>query len=144
MKTKYQQFLESIGVIPEDLFNEVIDSLPEIDIDLVNFELDESDSLNGIANQIITYILQDWDYAYVDDLDFEDKTFSLDNVDSLKDLEEIKNTFTKWTIINYDDIVKQLEEEEKESEENKKFESLLNEIRYKANVEQLKKFIDSL
>lgn len=142
--TKYQQFLESIGVISEDLFNKVIDSLPEIDIDLVNFELDESDSPNDIAIQIISYILQDWDYAYVDDLDFEDKTFSLDDVDSLEDLEEIKNKFTKWTITNYDDIVEQLKEEEKESEEDKEFESLLNEIRYKANVEQLKKFVDSL
>ena len=142
--TKYQQFLESIGVITEDLFNEVIDSLPEIDIDLVNFELDEADSLNDIATHIISYILQDWDYAYVDELDFENKTFSLDDVYSLKDLEEIKNTFTKWTITNYNDIVKQLEEEEKESEEDKEFESLLNKIRYKANIEQLKKFIDSL
>lgn len=142
--TKYQQFLESIGVISEDLFNKVIDSLPEIDIDLVNFELDEADSPNDIAIQIISYILQDWDYAYVDDLDFEDKTFSLDDVDSLEDLEEIKNKFTKWTITNYDDIVEQLKEEEKESEEDKEFESLLNEIRYKANVEQLKKFVDSL
>lgn len=142
--TKYQQFLKRIGVISEDLFNEVIDSLPEIDIDLVNFELDEADSLNDIAIQIISYILQDWDYVYVDDLDFEYKTFSLDDVDSLEDLEEIKNKFTKWTITNYDDIVEQLKEEEKESEEDKEFESLLNEIRYKANVEQLKKFIDSL
>ena len=144
MKTKYQQFLESIGVITEDLFNEVIDSLPEIDIDLVNFELDEADSSNAIAIQIITYILQDWDYVYVDDIDFKHKTFLLEDVNSLEDLEEIKNTFTKWTITNYDDIVEQLKEEEKESEEDKEFESLLNEIRYKANVEQLKKFVDSL
>lgn len=142
--TKYQQFLESIGVISEDLFNKVIDSLPEIDIDLVNFELDEADSPNDIAIRIISYILQDWDYAYVDDIDFENKTFSLDDVDSLEDLEEIKNKFTKWTITNYDDIVEQLKEEEKESKEDKEFESLLNEIRYKANVEQLKKFINSL
>ena len=142
--TKYQQFLESIGVIPEDLFNEVIDSLPEIDIDSVNFELDEISSLNDVALQIIRYILQDWDYVYVEDLDFENKTLLLDDVNSLEDLEEIKNTFTKWTITNYNDIVKQLEEEKKESEEDKEFESLLNKIRHKANIEQLKKFIDSL
>ena len=142
--TKYQQFLESIGVIPEDLFNEVINSLPEVDIDLIDFELDEADSLDDIAEQIITHILQDWAFVYVENVDFENKTFSLEDVDSLEDLEEIKNTFTKWTITNYDDIVEQLKEEEKESEEDKEFESLLNKIRYKANIEQLKKFINSL
>ena len=142
--TKYQQFLESIGIIPEDLFNEVIDSLPEVDIDLIDFELNEADSLDNIAEQIITYILQDWDYVYVDSLDFENKTFSLEDVQSLNDLNEIKEVFSKWTISNYDDIVEQLEEEGKESEEDKEFESLLNKIRYKANIEQLRKFIDSL
>ena len=142
--TKYQQFLESIGVIPEDSFNEVINSLPEVDIDLIDFELDEADSLDNIAEQIITYILQDWAFVYIENVDFENKTFSLEDVDSLEDLEEIKNTFTKWTITNYDDIVEQLKEEEKESEEDKEFKSFLNEIRYKANVEQLRKFIDSL
>ena len=142
--TKYQQFLESIGVIPEDLFNEVINSLPEVDIDLIDFELDEADSLDNIAEQIITYILQDWAFVYIENVDFENKTFSLEDVDSLEDLEEIKNTFTKWTITNYDDIVEQLKEEEKESEEDKEFESLLNKIRHKANIEQLKKFINSL
>lgn len=142
--TKYQQFLESIGVIPEDSFNEVINSLPEVDIDLIDFELDEADSLDNIAEQIITYILQDWAFVYIENVDFENKTFSLEDVDSLEDLEEIKNTFTKWTITNYDDIVEQLKEEEKESEEDKEFESLLNKIRHKANIEQLKKFINSL
>ena len=139
--TKYQQFLESIGVIPEDLFNEVIDSLPETDIDLIDFELDEADSLNAIANQIITYVLQDWDYVYVENLDFENKTFSLEDVQSLNDLKEIKETFSKWTITNYDDIVKQLTEEDNE---DKEFESLLNIIRYNADIKQLREFANSL
>lgn len=139
--TKYQQFLESIGVIPEDLFNEVIDSLPETDIDSIDFELDEADSLNAIAHQIITYILQDWDYVYIENLDFENKTFSLEDVQSLNDLKEIKETFSKWTITNCDDIVKQLTEEDNE---DKEFESLINKIRFNATIEQLRKFVDSL
>ena len=142
--TKYQQFLESICVIPEDSFNEVINSLPEVDIDLIDFELDEADSLDNIAEQIITYILQDWAFVYIENVDFENKKFSLEDVDSLEELEEIKNTFTKCNITHKEDIVKQLKNEEKESEEDKEFESLLNKIRYKANIEQLKKFINSL
>jgi len=142
--TKYQQFLESIGVVSEDLFNEIIDNLPEVDIDLIEFELDEADSLDEIARQIISYILQDWEYVYVDDLDFENKTFSLEDVQSLKDLEEIKDTFSKWTITDYDDFVKQFEEEENENKEHKEFESLINKIRFNATIEQLRKFVDSL
>lgn len=139
--TKYQQFLESIGIIPEDLFNEIINSLPEVDIDLIDFELDGADSLDDIAEQIISYILQDWDYVYVEELDFENKTLTLEDVQSLKDLEEIKETFSKWTITNYDDLVEQFEEE---SEDDKEFESLINKIRFNATIEQLRKFVDSL
>ena len=139
--TKYQQFLESIGIIPEDLFNEIIDSLPEVDIDLIDFELDGADSLDDIAEQIISYILQDWEYVYVEELDFENKTLTLEDVQSLKDLEEIKETFSKWTITNYDDLVEQFEEE---NEDDKEFESLINKIRFNATIEQLRKFVDSL
>ena len=140
--TKYQQFLESIGVIPEDLFNEVIDSLPEIDINLIDFELDSADSSDDIAEQIITYILQNWDWVYIGDLDFKNKTFSLEDVKSLNDLNEIKETFSKWTITNYDDLVKQLEEDK--DKEDEEFESLINTIRFNATIEQLRKFINSL
>lgn len=143
--TKYQQFLESIGVISEDLFNEIIDSLPEVDIDSIDFELnDELDSLDEIARHIISYILQNWDYVYVDELDFERKTFVLEDVQSLDDLKEIKETFSKWTITNYDDLVEQFKEEENEDREYTEFESLLNKIRFNASIEQLKKFADNL
>jgi hypothetical protein len=140
--TKYQQFLESIGIIPEDLFNEIIDSLPEVDIDSIDFDLNGADSLDDVAEQIISYILQDWEYVYVEELDFENKTLTLYDVESLKDLEEIKETFSKWTITNYDDLVEQLKEEE--NEDNKEFESLINKIRSNATIEQLRKFVDSL
>ena len=139
--TKYQQFLESIGIIPEDLFNEIIDSLPEVDVDLIDFDLNGADSLDDVAEQIISYILQDWEYVYVEELDFENKTLTLDDVESLKDLEEIKETFSKWTITNYDDLVEQFEEE---NEDDKEFESLINKIRFNATIEQLRKFVDSL
>ena len=139
--TKYQQFLESIGIIPEDLFNEIIDSLPEVDVDLIDFDLNGADSLDDVAEQIISYILQDWEYVYVEELDFENKTLTLDDVESLKDLEEIKETFSKWTITNYDDLVEQFEEE---NEDDKEFESLINKIRFNATIEQLRKFVDRL
>lgn len=143
--TKYQQFLEKIGIISEDLFNEVIDSLPEVDIDLVDFELnDELDSLDEIARYIISYILHNWDCVYVDELDFERKKFVLEDVQSLDDLKEIKETFSKWTITNYDNLVEQIKEEENEDREYAEFKSLLNKIRFNATIEQLRNFVDSL
>ena len=142
--TKYQQFLESIDIIPEDLFNKVIDSLPEVDIDLIDFELNEADSLDDIVNQIITYILQDWDCVYVDSLDFENKTFSLEDVQSLNDLNEIKEVFSKWTISNYDELKEDLEKEVQLSKEEKEFDNLINTIKLKANLVQLQKFVEEL
>lgn len=143
--TKYQKFLENIGVISEDLFNNIIDSLPEIDnIDSICFELDDAISSDSMASQIIAHILQNWDYVYVYDLDSDNKMFSLDDVQSLDDLKEIKETFSKWTIANYDDIVEQLKEEENEDKTSKEFESLIKTIRYNATIEQLREFADSL
>lgn len=142
--TKYQQFLDSLDIIQEDLFNEIIENLPEVDIDLIRFDIDDSYSVDGISMQIITYILENWSYVYVEDVDFENKTFKLYDCTSLEDLEEIKNTFSNWTIINYDDIVEELKAEIEENEKNMEFENLISIIRYKANVEQLKKFVDSL
>lgn len=142
--TKYQQFLDSLDIIQEDLFNEIIENLPEVDINLIRFDIDDSYSVDGVSMQIITYILENWSYVYVEDVDFENKTFELYDCTSLEDLEEIKNTFSNWTIINYDDIVEELKAEIEENKKNMEFENLISTIRYKANVEQLKKFVDSL
>ena len=142
--TKYQQFLDSLDIIQEDLFNEIIENLPEVDINLICFDIDDSYSVDGVSMQIITYILENWSYVYVEDVDFENKTFELYDCTSLEDLEEIKNTFSNWTIINYDDIVEELKAEIEENKKNMEFENLISTIRYKANVEQLKKFVDSL
>ena len=107
--TKYQQFLNKLHIIPEDLFNDIIKSLPEVNIDDVEFEVFDADSLNYVANSIISSILYNWNYVFPDCVDVENKTMELCDVESLKDLEEIKNTFTKWTIINYDELVKELQ-----------------------------------
>jgi len=139
--TKYQQFLNEIEVISEDLFNEIIDSLPEVDIDLIDFDLYDPGSMDEIAQTIINYILGDWPNVYVDNIDFENKTFELDDINSLEDLEEIKKHFSKWTISNYEDIVEAIKQENKE--ENL-LDSLIGIIRNRASIEQLQNFVDSL
>ena len=125
--TKYKQFLESIGVISEELFNDIINSLPEVDILPIELDIYSFDSMDEISQRIIDFILSDWNYVYSDSVNFENKTFEINDVESLKDLEEIKKTFDKWTITNYEDTKAYLEDEE---ERNK----LLSDEAAKINV----------
>lgn len=140
--TNYQKFLESVGIIPEESFNEVIESFPVFDLDSIDFaEMYESE--DEVARCIIDYFLSDIGdgLLYSDDVDFENKTFTIyGTINSQEDLSKIKNTFTKWTINDYDDIVDQIEEDQS----IKEVESLIDKIRRCASIEQLKNFVNSL
>ena len=65
--TKYQEFLNKINVIPEDLFYEVLDSLPEYDSDKVDFlniydydsNTGEINRMNIVNNEIDIFLLED-------------------------------------------------------------------------------------
>lgn len=134
--TKYQEFLNANEIISEDLFNEIIDSLPEVNISEISFNLYDYNSQDEIAQAIIEVILSNWNYAYSDNIDFKNKCFDL-FVDSLEDLEEIKNKFSKWTISNYDEITEELEECNKIDI----FNSRIDLIRSKATLSDLEKII---
>ena len=106
----YQEFLNRVEIIPEDLFNDIVNNLPEIEISNIDFtNLYEFNSQDNISELIINEILRDWNYCNCYNVDFENKTFELEDVDSLEDLEKIKNIFNKWTISNYDTIKEELE-----------------------------------
>ena len=145
--TKYQEFLNNAGIIPEDLFDEIINSLPNIDIADIDFSSDlyELGSCDEISEYIINYKLNDWNYCYLENINFENKTFELYDVESLEDLEEIKNFFSKWTITNYDELKEIITESEEESKKLDKIDKLIQEIRYKCdNIDKLEKFVNSL
>ena len=144
--TKYQEFLNSVGVIPEDLFNDIIDSLPNIDIADIDFsDLYELGSCDEISEYIINYKLNDWNYCYSENTNFENKTFELNDVELSEDLEEIKNFFNKWTITNYDELKETIIESEEESKKLDKIDELIQEIRHKCdNIDKLEKFVNSL
>jgi hypothetical protein len=115
--TKYQEFLNGINVIPEDLFYEVLDSLPEYDSDKIDFlNIYDYTSQDEIAAEIIATILYNWPSVTCDCVNFEKKTFDLVDVESLKDLNEINTTFSKWTITNYNKCKEEFLLEEKEKE----------------------------
>lgn len=115
--TKYQEFLNGINVISEDLFYEVVDSLPEYDSNKVDFlsNIYDYTSQDEIAAEIIATILFNWSCVTCEDVDFKKRTFTLVDGSSLKDLEEIKETFSKWkwTINNYEECKEWFLNEEK-------------------------------
>ena len=117
--TKYQEFLNGINVIPEDLFYEVLDSLPEYDSDKIDFlNIYDYTSQDEIAAEIIATILYNWPSVTCENVDFEKRTFDLVDVESLKDLREINATFSKWTITNYDECKEILLGEETNKEKD--------------------------
>ena len=117
--TKYQEFLDGINVIPENLFYEILDSLPEYDSNRVDFfNVCDFDSQDEIAAEIIASILLKWNQVTCDCVNFEEKTFNLVDVESLKDLNEINATFSEWTITNYNKCKEEFLLEEKEKEKD--------------------------
>ena len=146
--TKYEQFLKACNVMSEQEFNEVIDSLPVKEIDpipILYFDgLDDLSDQDELSRTIIDNILYNWHYVFCDTANFNSKTFDLGDVDSLEDLEEIKNKFEGWTISNYGELKEDLEKDEQLSKEEKEFDNLIDTIKSKADLVQLQKFVETL
>lgn len=146
MKTKYQQYLEKCEIVDEDSFNKVINSFPEFDME--NVDIEAVIDTDELCKAIINSILNDWRYAYCDEANFNSKTFDLEDVESLGDLEEINKYFlekSNWTIQNYRELKEGLEEKiktDKEKKIKKEIERLLNIIKYNATTEELAQIIE--
>ena len=141
----YKEFLELYNIISEEQFNELIKSLPDFDLESHTTIIDTDDltSIETITEVILTNcILEDFSFVYAEVKSFENKELEIWDVQSLEDLEEIKNLLNKWTISNYDDIKQELlEEKQNTSEYNEKldlFESIINNI----SVEQVKQIVN--
>ena len=113
----YNDFLEYFNVVSEEQFNDIVESLPEID----SCEFDDLDSVNNIARCIIDSALKDFDYVYCEWADFDEKTFELEDVDSLENLFEIKDMFKNWTISNFNELEEALKVQEEENKELEEF-----------------------
>lgn len=144
MKSKYQEFLDTLDIISEEDFNEIIDSLPEFKICEVDFNDYDADAENDIAEAIINHILNDWEYCFAECVNFCERRFRLYDVYSIHDLEEIAKTFDGWTISNYDELESELKKMEEEFKELTEFDKLLCEVKSKATIKQLKEFVNKL
>lgn len=142
--TKYQQFLEKLFIISEDQFDEIVKEFPDIDISLLELNSYEDNTVDDVARAFIEVILRDYDYAYPDELDFEARTISIEDVESLEDLESIKQKLSNWNITNYGELREYLlqeEEENKKDIEHQKKMNLITNTIDNIPIEDLKEFI---
>jgi len=138
--TKYQEFLEQQHVISEEKFNNVLKSLPKVE-QFSQWDLYSLDDEDEIAKNVIDDVLNEiTEYAYADSANYTYRIFYLEDISSLEELERVKKYFDNWTISNYDEIKKDIEEEK----DSKEIEQLLYNIKNKANLEQLREFVKTL
>lgn len=144
MSEKYKQFLQLNKIISEEDFNKLLEELPA-DIDLSNIDWDDLgcldlNSIEEIAEELIqAYLNQKTSTAWCDDVSYKNKCFELCDIESLEELETIKNSFSNWNIRNYPIIAQAL----KEKDDNQRFNDLIDYIRLNANLEQLEKFVNN-
>lgn len=136
--SKYQEFLNKCNIIPEELFNDIINSLPECNISDIDFDKYEVFSQDEISAEIINSILKRWDEVYVDSIDFENKVFGVGDVQTLKDLKEIAETFPKWTISNYSEWEEAFISDKKERKERLTKQSIIDSVIDNISIEELK------
>lgn len=141
----YSEFLEQIDIISEEDFNEIIESLPDCDINDVAFDSYSRNDERDIAYAVINGILNNWNFAWTDSIDVDNRSFEVYDVECLSDLEEMKETFSGWTISNYEEMKNDLLEEEKSNEtdkERREKESLFNSIIDEISLDDLKKLVN--
>ena len=130
MTEKYKEYLEICPVVSEDRFNYIVSILPEYSYcDFTNGCEYEEDIAIGIVNSILD---KNWDDVYCEDINIDNKEICLGDVQSLKDLEEIKETFSNWKISNEDEI--------RSSFTNTKIQELLKKLSPE-EIKQLKKVL---
>lgn len=142
---KYKEFLEFANIISEKDYNEVLSVLPNIEYD--EYDLDcpfDLDSKEQIADMFIRAMLNNWNSCYLDTLDYKTKTVCLCDIESLEDLEEIKNKLYPWVICNYEDLkedlLEDLEEKLQKKVDNKRA-SLVAQLCKLVSVEELETLV---
>lgn len=128
----------------EDSFNKIAELFPNVkEIDWDDYYPSEED--------VICYIIKclldnSGSYAEIEDWSQHDKSVNLSYIESSQELEEIKKYLGEngWIIENYEDLKEEIEEEEERLKSEDYRNSLIQEIRNKASLDQLKEFCDSL
>lgn len=136
--SKYQEFLDYIGILSEEEFNKIVESLPEFNLQELDF-VAESYSSDDVVEAIMDYLMKSYDYAFIEYADFDNKSFILNGVKTLDELESIKNLFKGWKIENYEEVLDDI----KENEEYRNKENLLNKLSSICTTEKLEEIVSN-
>ena len=142
----YEDYLYNCDVVSRDIFDEVIDNLPDMEIDFDSVTLYSTDDEDSTAEALINGILYtNWNNSLLDacNVDFDNRCFDLDGVEDFDELESIVAAFENWTITNYEDIKKELEEESEEIKEQKERDSLISYLK-ELSTGELKNIVESI
>jgi len=135
----YKEFLNEY-VISEEEYNDIKNSLPKkFTNDYISDYVDDPHDINYVCFGFVG------EYP-IEEMNVHNKEIVLDSyqIDSIKELEDLRETFKGWSICNYIEILEELKEYEKEEEEERKREIYLDTISSKATLEQLEKFAKEL
>ena len=128
----YDDYLAGIDIIDKDTFEGIVESLPEIDPNEVDWDgIDSYYDEEDLCRELISAVLKEHTkYAYVDSVNLCSRTMTLLDIADLAELEKVKEIFKNWwEITNYEELEEDLIEEEKEEEASRK----RNEVMYKLN-----------
>lgn len=138
----YKEFIEQANILSEEGFNEVIATLPETDTDFSYADFSDTSTKNDLATILLSEILAKWNYVYPDEVNFDKLSMYLEDVNNLEDLKEIKETFSKWTISNYGELVDILKDRGPIKSMDR--DELIDFISDRASLIQLRNFAHSL
>lgn len=140
----YNDFLTTFNVLTEEEFNDFISYFPEnIDVPADVYVDGNLNDLDWLSEVLVNgYLSDNAKYAYVDDIDFEKKTFAITDVNSEEELQNILKDFPKWKLTNEEEIRQYLTEEEENNEEEKRKQQLLETLDYNFDEEELKELIN--
>lgn len=141
----YEYFLNKLNLPTMEEFDEIINNIPSFDELNDSFEYDPE--YDNLPEQLINHgVLNDFNYTYVEDCDYDNKKIEIGDIANLAELNEINDLFKSygWTMINYDNDLEYFlkQESEKNSEYEKQI--LLNKLDEIATIEQLKMFLENV
>jgi hypothetical protein len=115
--TKYQEYVNRF-VISEIEFNEILENIHEEDLKYIKpntwDDYSKSSDVDFVYMYVFDNVIQgilDNNHTNTDNLDSRYHKFDLYEVDSLEDLEKIKNYFSDWDIVNYEYLKEDFENE---------------------------------
>ena len=140
----YEELLESAGIISKESFDKIIKLVPEVELEPIS--VDDIDSEEDLCATLInTFLNEVTNYSYIDEIDLDDMTICIADIDNKEELNRVYSTLTDfgWKIENYDDIIKYLKETENFDKRCELIDSIKNKLSY-LSTEELENVYEEL